>query len=126
MSQEKILDRLQRVQNSLARTVCCAKWSDSATEHRQTLHWLPIRQRIEYKIAVMTFNARIDRGPRYVSELFSNELPTRIPRSSGPAKLHEQRSSLDFGSFAFSRAAPRPRVWNGLQPECYYSLTIKS
>ena len=70
MSQEKILDRLQRVQNSLARTVCWAKWSDSATEHRQTLHWLPIRQRIEYKIAVMTFNARIDRGPRYVSELF--------------------------------------------------------
>src|SRR5580704_4542223 len=97
MSQENILDRLQRVQNSLARTVCCAKWSDSATEHRQTLHWLPIRQRIEYKIAVMTFNARIDRGSRYLSELFSNELPTRILRvSSGPAKLHEQRSSLDW------------------------------
>ena len=104
---ERNLDRLQRVQNSLARTVCCAKWSDSATELRQTLHWLPIRQRIEYKIAVMTFNARTARGPRYLSELITNELPTRILRSSGPAKLLEQRSSLDFGSFAFSRAAPR-------------------
>jgi len=40
------LDRLQVTQNSLARTVLQAPYSASATELRQRLHWLPIRQRI--------------------------------------------------------------------------------
>ena len=38
------LDRLQMAQNSLARVVCQASRSASATKLRQQLHWLPIRQ----------------------------------------------------------------------------------
>jgi len=37
------LDRLQLAQNSLARVVCQASRSASATELRRKLHWLPIR-----------------------------------------------------------------------------------
>jgi len=49
-------DRLQVVQNALARTVCRASWASSVTELRRSLHWVPIRQRVEYKLAVITYN----------------------------------------------------------------------
>jgi len=49
------LDRLQVAQNSLAGVVCQASRSVSATELRRQLHWLPIRQRIAYKLAVITY-----------------------------------------------------------------------
>jgi len=39
------LDKLQRVQNVLARVTTQAPWSLSATDLRRDLHWLPIRQR---------------------------------------------------------------------------------
>ena len=84
----KNLDRLQRVQNSLARCVCRAKWSDSATALRKSLHWLPIRARMKYKLAVVTCNARHSGGPACLSELIRDEVKCRTLRSSGPAKLH--------------------------------------
>jgi len=50
------LDRLQRVQNRLARVVL--PFSAGATEARRELHWLPIRQRITFKLATITYKAR--------------------------------------------------------------------
>jgi len=47
---------LQVVQNALARKVCRASWVSSVTELRRSLYWLPIRQRVEYKLAVITYN----------------------------------------------------------------------
>jgi len=52
------LDRLQVAQNSLARVVCQASRSASATELRRQLHWLPIPQRIAYKLAAITYRTR--------------------------------------------------------------------
>jgi len=50
--------RLQVAQNSLVRTVCQAPRSACATELRRQLHWLPVRQRISYKVAVITYKTR--------------------------------------------------------------------
>jgi len=44
------LHRLQVAQNSLARAVCQAPRSVSTTELRRQLYWLPVRQRIGYKL----------------------------------------------------------------------------
>ena len=52
------LDRLQVAQNSLARAVCQAPRSASATELRRQLHWLSIRQRVTYMIAIITHKTR--------------------------------------------------------------------
>jgi len=41
------IDRVQVVQNSVARVIYQAPWSVSATELRQQLHWLPVRQHIK-------------------------------------------------------------------------------
>ena len=54
------LNRLQEPKNSLVRDVCPAEDARpvSATELRQQLHWLPVRQRITYKLAVITYKTR--------------------------------------------------------------------
>ena len=76
------LDRLQVAQNSLARAVCQAPHSVSATELRRQLHWLPIRQRVTYKIAVITYKTRSTGTPAYLSHLIRDYLPARTLRSS--------------------------------------------
>ena len=44
------LRKLQVTQNALARVVCQAARTCSTTELRHTLHWLPVKQRINYKL----------------------------------------------------------------------------
>ena len=46
-----LLDKLQRVQNATARLVCKAKKSDHIHPILETLHWLPVTHRIQYKIS---------------------------------------------------------------------------
>ena len=38
---------------------------------RKNLHWLPVRERIHFKIAVITFNALYGNGPEYLKELLN-------------------------------------------------------
>ena len=49
------LTRLQRVQNSLARVVAQKRWFCHITPVLSDLHWLPVRHRISFKIATVTF-----------------------------------------------------------------------
>jgi len=48
-------DKLQRVQNTLARVVKVRSKYDHITPLLSELHWLPIEARIRHKIAVLTF-----------------------------------------------------------------------
>ena len=45
---------MQQVQNMAAKMVLNCKKHDSSTEALKTLHWLPIKQQIEYKIINLT------------------------------------------------------------------------
>ena len=51
----KQLSKLQRLQNSAARLVTKAKRRDHVTPVLRQLHWLPINQRIVFKILLITF-----------------------------------------------------------------------
>jgi len=69
------IDRLQRVQNTLARIVLQKRFSASATELRRELHWLPIRQRIEYKLAAITFKTEQSGLPGYLYDQLHDYQP---------------------------------------------------
>jgi len=71
------LHRLQVAQNSLARAVCQAPRSVSATELCRQLHWLPVRQRISYKLAVITYKTNLTKAPAYLSDIIHEYHPTR-------------------------------------------------
>ena len=46
---EGLLDKLQRIQNNAARLVYRKKKFDHVTPLMKELHWLPVRQRIEFR-----------------------------------------------------------------------------
>ena len=47
--------KLQQVQNNAARIVLQESKRSHATPLLRKLHWLPVQQRIVYKVAVLTF-----------------------------------------------------------------------
>ena len=76
------------------------------------LHWLPVRQRVTYKIATLVYNIRRSREPDYLYSLLKDYIHTRHLRSTNTQRLCVQRTKLKTGERAFSIAAPR--VWKAL------------
>ena len=77
------IGRLQRVQNDLPRVVLQAAWNSSSKPLLKHLHWLPVQQRIIFKIALVTFNVRTFEQPSYLHSLLDNYIPSRNLRSEG-------------------------------------------
>jgi hypothetical protein len=106
------LDRLQRTQNTLARVVCKADRRSSPAALLKSLHWLPISQRIDFKIALTVFKARIGLTPSYISDLLTPYVPKRNLRSTVDNLL-----VIPFSRTAISARAFRsygPTLWNNL------------
>jgi len=61
------LDRLQSVINAAARLVCSARKYEHITPLLRDLHWSPVRERIEFKLAVLVFCCLHGTAPPYVA-----------------------------------------------------------
>ena len=79
---DKLLDKLQRVQNVAARVVVKASRYDHITPILKTLHWLPIRYRTEYKLLLLTFKALHHLAPSYLTTLPSYQNTSILIRRS--------------------------------------------
>ena len=107
---DHILTKLQRVQNAAARLITKTKKHDHITAVLIDLHWLPIKQRIEYKLLLLTFR-RV--AASYIIDLLIRYELTRALRSADAHLLEVPRCRLRTqGEKAFSGAAPR--LWNNL------------
>ncbi|KXJ14933.1 hypothetical protein AC249_AIPGENE3691 [Exaiptasia diaphana] len=109
------LDKLQHVLNSAARIVTLSKCRDHITPLLKDLHWLPVRQRINYKILLLTFKALHGLTPSYISELIS--VHTNLKERFVPLKNYsyvsvKPYSMKTYGSRSFSVAAPT--LWSSL------------
>ena len=69
-----LLDKLQNVQNAAARLVRKAKKSDHIHSILETLHWLPVTHRIQYKMSTICFSGT---APQYLSDLLQPYTPAR-------------------------------------------------
>ena len=113
MARQKLTpDKLQRLQNSLARAVMCKGRFDSITPVLASLHWLPISARITYKVALLTRKVLTTQRPGYLSSLIRVNQPTRQLRPSTHRVLCSTAPRTAFASRAFCHAAPA--VWNDL------------
>lgn len=65
----KLLTRLQLVQNSAARLLTRTNRRQHITPILKSLHWLPIKYRIDFKIHILTFRALHGQVPPYISDL---------------------------------------------------------
>ena len=120
------IEKIQRIQNMCAHLVLRkTKW-DSATECLASLHWLPIKQRITFKLCTLTYKLLHNKGPKYLQELLHYRKPRRSLRSStDPYLLVIPRTKLKtFTERSFEIAAPT--VWNDLPHHIRSSLTLPS
>ena len=110
---DNLIERLQRVQNSAARIVTRASRRSHTTPLLRRLHWLPVRHRITYKIALLTFKCLNNLSPSYLSDLVSLYQPSRSLRSASTSMLCVPRIRLErVGGRSFTYAAPT--MWNSL------------
>ena len=83
---------------------------------RDMLHWLPIKQRINFKIAVLTYKALHQQAPCYITSmchLASDSSGLICHRSATNSELIPASwNSVFYGKRSFYYAAPK--VWNSL------------
>ena len=87
----------------------------SITPILNSLHWLPVVNRIKFKILLLVFRIKHGFAPTYLSNLLQPMIPSRSLRSSKHAHLQYNpgpRTYTRYGDRAFSVAAPK--LWNGL------------
>ncbi len=75
------IGRLQMVQNAAARLLTGSCKFDRISPILTSLHWLPVKQRIEFKIVVFVFKALRGLAPTYLSDLLRCHNPSRALRS---------------------------------------------
>ncbi len=107
------ISRLQVVQNAAARLLTGTKNRNHISPILVCLHWLPVKFRINFKIAVFVYKALSGLVPKYTSDLL-------IPYSHQRALMSNNQLLLTVpccrckakGGRAFSAAAPK--LWNSL------------
>ena len=82
------LSRLQSIQNAAARILTGTSKYDHITPVLQHLHWLPVKQRIKFKMMVLIYKSLNNTAPRYLSDLIQPYVPIRSLRSGDKDLLH--------------------------------------
>ena len=86
---------------------------DHITQVLKYLHWLPVEQRIEYKVLLFTNKTLHGKAPAYISQFLSLYTPTRPLRSENKNLLRVQRCHLQgFGRRSFAYGAPSLHLLN--------------
>lgn len=113
------LDRLQSILNAAARIIFSARKYDHITPLLYELHWLKVKERIHFKLCVLTHRCLHGTAPDYLAEVLhrTTDIDARRRLRSADSSLllvpTTRRSTL--GDRAFSVAGPR--AWNGLPRE---------
>jgi len=111
-----LLRRLQSVQNATARLVTSARRRDHIKLVLRQLHWLPVRQRVVFKIARLIHQSLVGAAPAYLADdcrllLDVGRRPLRS-NSSDMRKLLVPQTHNKFNDRSFLAAGPR--LWNDL------------
>lgn len=107
------LKTLQLVQNAAARVLTGTRRRDHISPTLASLHWLPVKSRIEFKILLLTYKALNGQAPLYLKELIVPYHPTRALRSQNSGLLVVPRVFKSrMGGRAFNYQAPL--LWNHL------------
>jgi len=113
-----LLRRLQSVLNAAVRLIFGLRRSDHVSDALISLHWLRIPQRIQFKVAVLTYKVLNGCAPSYLRSFVRvADLPSRRAlRSANTSRLiQRQPNRSSVGERDFPVAGPQ--VWNSLPPE---------
>jgi len=91
----------------------------------KSLHWLPVRQRVIYKTALITYKTLKTGEPAYLYDLLHHQ-PTRTLRASSHLLLCQPVTRIDFRCKAFSIIAPAVRNSSAVTRCCTIITTFKA
>ena len=83
----QLLQKMQVIQNAAARLVTKTRRRDHMTPVLCELHWLPVRQRIRFKTAVMMYKCIHGLAPSYLASHCK-------PTSSCPGRSHMRSATF--------------------------------
>ncbi len=108
-----LINKLQMVQNAAARVLTRTRKYEHISPVMSTLHWLPIKHRIDFKILLITYKALNGLAPQYLSELLLHYRPPHLLRfqNSGYSIIPRISKSTAGGRSFFYLA---PKLWNNL------------
>ena len=106
--------RLQKIQNRADRLVFGARRREPSAPLLKQLHWLPIKERIEYKLALLVYKCIMSTAPQYLSNLLTTPAVSRYHLRSQNDKtlLQIPRTNTKAAERSFSYAGPV--IWNTL------------
>ena len=118
------LQKLQKVLNAAARLIYQSPRHSHITPILISLHWLPVKFRVDFKIALLVYKALNGSAPSYISALLSPKSASKYDlRSDDQDLLQVPATKLKtVGDRAFTSAAPR--IWNTLPLEIRQSENI--
>ena len=119
---------LQSVLNAAARLITRKRKFDHISTAIRDLHWLPVRQRIEYKLSTLVYKCLHQTAPSYISELcvpVSHVAGRHYLRSAVHGDLQVPATkTVTYGPRSF--AVSGPTIWNSLPRPLHHStLTLK-
>ena len=125
-----LLKKLQKVQNSCVRFLfgrkVIQKW-DSVTPFLKQAHFLPIKQRIDYKIALTAYKCVNNIAPDYLKECISiRSQPLKTLRTDNDYFLLDIPSIPNYKRTERGFSFCGPYVWNKLPYEIRTSNDISS
>ena len=106
------LNKLQHMENIACRIIHTTRKSDSITPLLMDLHWLKVKERIWYKVAVMVHMSVYRDAPEYLKCLVIRT-HNHLLRSSRSSLLPITRSQTSIAHNS-SFASMGPRIWNEL------------
>ena len=109
---ETDLTKLQHVLNCLARVVTKSPPFTHSVPLLRSLHWLPVKYRVHFKICLLTYKALHEEQPVYLGALIATSLSSRSLRSNRGITLSIPRIKSNTGARGFSSCAPS--LWNNL------------
>ena len=109
---ETDLTKLQRVLNRLARVVTKSPPFPRSVPQLRSLHWLPVKYRVHFKICLLTCKALHEEPSVYLRSLIAISLPSRSLRSNRGITLSIPRIKINTGARGFSSCSPS--LWNNL------------
>ncbi len=119
------IGRLQMVQNAAARLLTGSHKFDRISPILTSLHWLPVEQRIEFKIVVFVFKALRGLAPTYLSDLLRCHNPSRALRSGNLGVLSVRRSRFKtYWRPCFCDSSPK--LWNSLPVSIRMASSLSS
>jgi len=110
------LDRLQSVLNTAARLLVGTKKHDSIRHVlRDRLHWVPVQQRVQFKLCLVTFKALHGLAPTYLADMcqpVASVGSRERLRSATRGDLVISPTVTYFNARSFAVAGPK--AWNQL------------